>query len=64
MDRSGKDFCQPQNQLVPNIDIKKYLNTPTGDSIPFAFLVKEVAILFPEDILSGTMKYEKTERSG
>jgi hypothetical protein len=28
--------------------------TPLIDSIPFAFLVEEVAILFPEDILSGT----------
>jgi hypothetical protein len=47
------------SNLVPTLFLWNFNFTPLVYSIPFAFLVEEVAIIFPEDILSGTMEYGK-----
>ncbi|MFO0005133.1 MAG: hypothetical protein ACK559_28790, partial [bacterium] len=47
------------SNLGPTLSLRNIYFTPTVDFIPFAFLVEEVALVFPEDILSETMEHSK-----
>ncbi len=43
--------------MSPTLLLRNIYITPTVDYITFAFLIEDVAIIFPKDILSGTMEY-------